>query len=868
MARIQYQGAARASGYRPQQVDEERKLARLRQEGERRLQGMRAVADAEMEERRRMLQAMKEDEAYTKGAMDRDYRIATGNQQRVAESLQAQAKRDRDQFNIDTKSRTEALNSVKAFSDTAKKEADKVYERERTQNFLDEVANGMSEENLLGKAVQQTLLAEMSVQGSNARQIAVAKGADPVTSAQLRANDDAMATDFTEGQIAAYWRWQYADDRTAYLARKAKEKGQALTPEEEQRYTGEFRQQVIQLMGEQSGFASKLITPYVQQYGDAADTALFAETRRRQKQIADDRTFNMGEANIANADPANIQRVLHTSVNLMVEAKGYTAAFNSLQKIYEAIDPETGKPIRDRNELANYTFIDENGKKTTFAKKFENTRYADVIRNLDRAQTQWAADKQTADRVNRQEWLNNQISQLPENYTAGDVDRIDAMIRDQYPGWNPPELTNMRKRGTLEARVRTAELEAIASKQSWELTQRDVDFVKTHGTATQHASVKSTYDNGNGAIYSKGVDKIINDNKRVITGQNSYSDLAKAGSGPAALAFDRNVRSTMRRLLSVPEGQEGYITGSTLAERAENAATVASELEMDKVTAGTHGYKKKTFRNGRVEYPELLKSFGSGDAITANENRVQNMRQEIIEKGAGAFVQNPDSIFTDERIQALMQNPDLPPDGFEIATAKALGISQHSLRNLGAKAKGFKFDFKDTLLEGTGVAYTPELARTMGKLGPSAQRAALDSRMGNVQNFQNLGVHGRPGMSQQLAQFVGIPVEQTKEYPIVLENGQPIRIAYGPASEAFDKMLADGFPTEGITNVFRDEKEYLRLRKAGYGAAPNSYHNHGLAIDAHGVSLLWLKKYGAKYGWVHEPGYVGHGGHFIFKPSI
>jgi hypothetical protein len=325
MARIQYQGAARASGYRPQQVDEERKLARLRQEGERRLQGMRAVADAEMEERRRMLQAMKEDEAYTKGAMDRDYRIATGNQQRVAESLQAQAKRDRDQFNIDTKSRTEALNSVKAFSDTAKKEADKVYERERTQNFLDEVANGMSEENLLGKAVQQTLLAEMSVQGSNARQIAVAKGADPVTSAQLRANDDAMATDFTEGQIAAYWRWQYADDRTAYLARKAKEKGQALTPEEEQRYTGEFRQQVIQLMGEQSGFASKLITPYVQQYGDAADTALFAETRRRQKQIADDRTFNMGEANIANADPANIQRVLHTSVNLMVEAKGYTA---------------------------------------------------------------------------------------------------------------------------------------------------------------------------------------------------------------------------------------------------------------------------------------------------------------------------------------------------------------------------------------------------------------------------------------------------------------------------------------------------------------------------------------------------------------
>ena len=867
MARIQYQGAARASGYRPQQFDE-RGLARLREEGERRLQGMRAAADAEIEERRRMLQAMKEDAAYTKGAMDRDYRIATGNQQRVSQGLQNEAQRDRDQFNIDAKARTDILTSIKNFSKTAGEEATKIYERGRIADFNAEVAAGMSEENLFGKAVSQKLLAETSTQLSNARREAEAKGADPVELAKLRANDDALGVDFTEGQIAAYWRWQYADDRTAYLAQKAKELNRGLSPEEEQYYTGEFRQQIIQLMGEQSGFASKLITPYVQQYGDAADTALFAETRRRQKQIADDRTFNMAAANITNADPANIQRVMHTSFNLMVEAKGYTAALNSLQKLFEAIDPETGKPLLNRSDLANFTFIDENGKETTFEKKFGKNRYADVIRNLDKAQTQWSADKQTADRVNRQEWLNNQIAQLPENYTAGDVDRIDAMIRDQYPGWAPPELTNMRKRGTLEARVRTAELEAIAAKQPWELTQRDVDFVKTHGSATQHATVKSTYDNGNGAIYSKGVDKIINDNKRVITGQNSYSDLAKAGSGPAALAFDRNVRQTMRRLLSVPQGQEGYITGSTLAERAENAATVASELEMDKVTAGTHGYKKKTFRNGRVEYPELLKSFGSGDAITANENRVQDMRNEIIEKGAAAFVRNPDSIFTDKRMEALMQNPDLPPNGFEIATAKALGISQHSLRNLGAQAKGFKFDFKDTLLEGTGVAYTPELARTMSKLSLSSQRATLDSRMGNVQNFQNLGVHGRPGMSQQLAQFTGAPVEQMKEYPIILENGQPIRIAHGPASNAFDKMMADGMPTEGITNVFRDKSEYERLIREGYEPSAGGYHNFGLAIDAHGPAGAWLHKHGAKYGWVQEPGYVGHGGHFIFKPSI
>ena len=209
MARIQYQGAARASGYRPQEFGE-RGLQRLREQGDRRLQNMRAIADAEIEERKRMLQAMKEDGAYTRGAIERDYRIATGNQERIAQGLKAEAVRDRDQFNIDTKARTDALTSVKNFSDSAKKEVDKIYERNRTQAFLDEVRDGMSEENLLGKAVAQKILAENAVNLSNARQEAVANGADPVEAAKLRASDDALATDFTEGQIAAYWRWNYA----------------------------------------------------------------------------------------------------------------------------------------------------------------------------------------------------------------------------------------------------------------------------------------------------------------------------------------------------------------------------------------------------------------------------------------------------------------------------------------------------------------------------------------------------------------------------------------------------------------------------------------------------------------------------------
>ena len=867
MARIQYQGAARASGYRPQQVDE-RGLARLREEGERKLRGMQAVADAEIENRRRMLQAMKEDEAYTKGAMQRDYQISTGNQERIAQGLQAEARRDRDQFNIDTKARTEVLSSIKDFSDTAKKEADKIYERDRTQAFLDEISNGMSEENLFGKAVAQKLLAENSVQLSNARQVAAANGADEVELAKLRANDDALATDFTEGQIAAYWRWQYADDRTAYLASKSKELGRGLTPEEEQRYTGEFRQQIIQLMGQQSGFASKLITPYVQQYGDAADTTLFGETRRRQKEINDDRTFNMGLANIANAAPENLQRVQLTAFNLMVEAKGYTAALNALQKLYEQIDPETGQRLRDPKDLANFTFPDENGKMTTFGEKFGKTRLLDVIKNLDKAETQWKSDKLSTEAVNREEWIDTEIQKLGDSYTDDQVQKLSDQFDEQFPGYTSQRIINMKKRGTIEAKVRAAELERILDKQGWEITERDVDFVKIYGSSAQAATIKDKHDNNAGIINNKDVTSIVDKGIAVLTGKNNYSDIAKAGTESAAIYYERQVNNRILQLLAEGSTQGGaLVTPQQRLEAAKAAAAQAVAEENQKVKEGSDRYK--VVRKGTaVSYPDIDKFFGKTKARETYDRSIDSMKATVDKLGPAAFVSKLENLFSEQRLQQLVQNPGLPPNAYEVATAQRLGISQYDLRNLGAKAAGLNFRFNDVLKTATGVSYTPEVARTMDKLSPVSRRATLDSMMGNTQNYQDITRFGRPGLVNKLTGFMGAPVETTKEYPIILENGQPIRIARGPASNAFDAMMAAGMPTEGITNVFRDEHEYNRLTQEGYDPSKGGYHNFGLAIDAHGPAGAWLHKYGAKYGWVPEPGYIGHGGHFIFKPMI
>jgi len=868
MARVQYQRAAQASGYRPLEQGDELKLARMREEGNRRLEGMRTVADAELENRRRTLQAMKEDDAYTKQAIQRDYQIATGNEQRIAQGLQAEAKRDRDQFNNDTEARTSMLQNIQSLSKTAGEEATKIYERKRVEEFNAEVQAGMSEENVFSKAIQQKLLAETSTELSNARRIAEAKGADPTAISALRAQDDALAVDFTEGQIAAYWRWQYADDRTAYLAKKAKELDRGLTPEEEQRYTGEFRQGIIELMGRQTGFAAKLITPYVQQYGDTADTTLFAETRRRQKEINDDRTFNMGLANISNSSPENLQRVQLTAVNLMVEAKGWTATLNALGKLYEQIDPETGQRLRNPDDLANFTFPDENGKMTTFREKFGKTRLLEVIKNLDKAELQWIADKQGAEAINRQEWLNIEIQKLGDSFTDDQVQNLSDRFDSQFPGQTSQQIINLQKRGTIEAKLRSSELERILDKQGWELTERDIEFVKIYGAPAQAATIKDKYDRNSGIINNKDVTSIVDKGIAVLTGKNNYSDIAKAGTESAAIYYERQVNNRILQLLAEGSTQGGaLVTPQQRLEAAKAAAAQAVAEENQKVKDGSDRYK--VVRKGTtVSYPDIDKFFGKTKARETYDRSIEAMKAQVNSLGPAEFVSKVENLFSEQRLQQLVQNPGLPPNAYEVATAQRLGISQYDLRNLGAKAAGLNFRFNDVLKTATGVAYTPAVARTMGKLSPVARRANLDSMMGNTQNYQNVTIHGRPGFVNKLTGFMGAPVETTKEYPIVLPNGQPIRIARGPASNAFDSMRSAGMPTEGITNVFRDESEYSRLVKEGYDPALGGYHNVGLAIDAHGLAGAWLHKHGAKYGWVPEPGYTGHGGHFIFKPSI
>ena len=68
-----------------------------------------------------------------------------------------------------------------------------------------------------------------------------------------------------------------------------------------------------------------------------------------------------------------------------------------------------------------------------------------------------------------------------------------------------------------------------------------------------------------------------------------------------------------------------------------------------------------------------------------------------------------------------------------------------------------------------------------------------------------------------------------------------------------------------ITSSQRSHEHNIKV-----GGSPTSYHKEGTgrAIDIHGRSKEWMKanpQLAALAGWAPEPGYTGHGGHFVFN---
>jgi len=97
--------------------------------------------------------------------------------------------------------------------------------------------------------------------------------------------------------------------------------------------------------------------------------------------------------------------------------------------------------------------------------------------------------------------------------------------------------------------------------------------------------------------------------------------------------------------------------------------------------------------------------------------------------------------------------------------------------------------------------------------------------------------------------------------------GRPVVFGDQSVLEGFQllQQLSGGrVKASDITSSQRSHAHNVKV-----GGSATSYHREGSgrAMDIHGESLKWLKanpKLAAQAGWAPEPGYTGHGGHYVF----
>ena len=862
MARAQYQGSARAGGYRPQQVDE-RNIARMREESNRVINGMQQVAKAEIQNRERVAQAMKENAAATAKQQQLNFQIQTQNSQNRLQGLQAQASTDQQQFNIDQAASETIFKSIATLSAAAGKKVEEIQqarkEEEYKREYYDQDPNANAITQLLrykqesaGRVAAQARLSGI--------QLAEANGADPSVAAKLKAQDPITQYDFTDATISKFFRFQYVDERNARLAAAEKEKGTPLSYEEKKQIVAQLRDDIYGLVGA-NGLSSDLVKPHLS-YADEADAALYSSERTKQQKEDDERRGDTHLTILNNTEPTKRQEVFNSSFPHLVDVYGYKGALDKLQQsVFNVQDPKTGEFYWTMDAIQNLVIPTE-GK--TIGQKYSDKngnptgRLAEIQSERIKLDLQFRKQQMQIDDVSHAEVEQQLFRAFQLNPTAKNAEEAQRMYVS-LTGKESTMLSNASKHLTYEAQHKKNVISAASKLRDFELTPEVVAGVCSIDP-TGCKPLKERADAYNAKWKSESYKDSEKSIESAVSGTTSFGTTKAAQAG--ALPMISYLKANVRNRAGMYEAALGF-------EAAHQKA--AAEL----VAEYRNGYRdpnsiyyRKTHRNGTVSYPNL--PTGNVAAADQIKREISEIKADAKSGGIDSAIQN---YFTDhpERAEYIKNNynkPTFQPTPQELALkGMANGMPLHALYNRGFEKIGDSTRLASPLQSnGKDLVLTASQLKTLNDpyAGPNAKLSVINSVL-NPGMFQNPSTM-RPGsaITNQLTGFTGVPVSQTKEYPITLANGQPIRIAKGAASNSFDSMLTAGMPTEGITNVFRDEAEYNRLKREGYSPALGGYHNYGLAIDAHGAAGKWLKENGAEYGWAPEPGYTGHGGHYIF----
>jgi hypothetical protein len=91
----------------------------------------------------------------------------------------------------------------------------------------------------------------------------------------------------------------------------------------------------------------------------------------------------------------------------------------------------------------------------------------------------------------------------------------------------------------------------------------------------------------------------------------------------------------------------------------------------------------------------------------------------------------------------------------------------------------------------------------------------------------------------------------------------PIAVFARRAANAFAAMVRDSGGQVKASDITSSQR--TRGKNAAVGGVEGSSHLGGNAMDIHGSSIAWIRKNGARYGWVVNDYDGSHGGHVEFR---
>jgi len=729
MARIQYQRAAKAGGYRPQQVDE-RNIARLREETARQIEGMRQAANAEIESRREVARAMKENAAYTKGAEERNFQIQTQNTNREIAGLQAKAQRDVAQYNANAKATQSIFESISSLSKSAGGIVNQIQEAqeqtETNEQRLDLEKNGLSFQEQLDRDLKEKLLNIASVDINSAVDINNARGGDRVAGAKAREGDP--GTNYRANKVQLnYIVGEYRQRELQKHLQSLREQGKLLTLEDQYKAVSDFNNAFYNLPVFK-GVDPKIYAGALQKAKEF-DNKIFAGARRDDEEHRNNRLSEKLISTIQFSSAEDLNQNVLASFPILNSL--YNSPKVALDKIQTALNTKKadGSYRFTVDQAENVQFIYE-GKPVTLKDKWPNRAF-DLRQERLRQDNQQRQLQIQADKLSEAELEDTLARAVMENPTVERLEEAQRMfvataLRES------PKLAVIEKSLTYTAQHKQNIIKGVSKLRDFELTP-EIVAAAVDANPTDGAKIKARYDAYNAKWKSESYKDAVKSVETVVSGTTSFGTTKAAEAG--ALPMIANLKAELRNRTAMYEPTLGFE-----AAHQKAAGELANEYRNGYRNKDSKFYRKVS-RNGTVSYPNL--PVGNVSAAEQTKRDITGLRTSVKTLGIEGVLDTPLSVTSAERLDYIKKNfykDDFKPTPKELAfIGMTKGMPLHEAYNRFFEANGDSFRLNSPLrLNGKEVTLTPEDQKILGDptKGPQAKLAVIN-RILNPGMFQS-----------------------------------------------------------------------------------------------------------------------------------